>query len=143
MVGAGQKSGVNWALDPDTGATIWATLAGPGGATGGIEWGSATDGAKIYVAITNSSNISYTLAPAHTVPVNAGSWAALDPETGNIIWQIPATGQNPKNPKLGAGAAGQMSASALADDRVTVLLLLAISDLLVQKSAQTQAMFAR
>jgi polyvinyl alcohol dehydrogenase (cytochrome) len=44
--------------------------------------------------------------------VNAGSWAALDPETGNIIWQIPATGQSPLNPKFGAGALGQMSAAA-------------------------------
>jgi polyvinyl alcohol dehydrogenase (cytochrome) len=111
MVGAGQKSGVYWALDPDTGATIWATLVGPGGTTGGIEWGSATDGSKIYVAIHNSANISYTLAPAHTVTVNAGSWAALDPQTGNIIWQIPATGQDPTNPKLGAGAEGQVSAA--------------------------------
>ena len=112
MVGAGQKSGVYWALDPDSGATIWATLVGPGGVTGGIEWGSATDGSKIYVAIHNSGNTSYTLAPAHKVTVNAGSWAALDPETGNIIWQIPATGQDPTNPKLGAGAEGQVSAAA-------------------------------
>jgi polyvinyl alcohol dehydrogenase (cytochrome) len=112
MVGAGQKSGVYWALDPDTGATIWATLVGPGGVLGGIEWGSATDGKHIYVAINNNNNISYTLAPAHTVTVNAGSWAALDPETGNIIWQIPATGQNPLNPQFGAGASGQMSAAA-------------------------------
>ena len=56
--------------------------------------------------------MSYKLAPAHTVTVNAGSWAALDPETGNIIWQIPATGQDPTNPKLGAGAEGQVSAAA-------------------------------
>jgi polyvinyl alcohol dehydrogenase (cytochrome) len=112
IVGAGQKSGVYWALDPDTGATIWATLVGPGGDAGGIQWGSATDGSHIYVAINNNENISYTLAPAHKVTVNAGSWAALDPETGNIIWQIPATGQNPLNPKLGAGAQGQMSAAA-------------------------------
>jgi polyvinyl alcohol dehydrogenase (cytochrome) len=112
IVGAGQKSGVYWALDPDTGATIWATLVGPGGDAGGIQWGSATDGSHIYVAINNNKNISYTLAPAHKVTVNAGSWAALDPETGNIIWQIPATGQNPLNPKLAAGAQGQMSAAA-------------------------------
>jgi len=74
--------------------------------------GSATDGKHIYVAINNNNNVSYTLAPAHTVTVNAGSWAAVDPETGNIIWQIPATGQSPLNPKFGAGALGQMSAAA-------------------------------
>jgi len=127
IVGAGQKSGVYWALDPDTGATIWATLVGPGGVTGGIEWGSATDGSKIYVAINNSSNTPYKLAPGNTVTVNAGSWAALDPATGNIIWQIPATGQNPMNPKLGAGAEGQMStadgvvyAGSLSGDMVAI-----------------------
>jgi len=57
MVGAGQKSGVYWALDPDTGATIWATLVGPGGALGGIEWGSATDGKHIYVAINSDERL--------------------------------------------------------------------------------------
>ena len=30
MIGAGQKSGIYYALDPDTGAELWRTQVGPG-----------------------------------------------------------------------------------------------------------------
>lgn len=80
ILGAGQKSGIYYALDPDTGALLWQTQVGPGAALGGIEWGSASDGKRIYVAIGNLYGISYAAG-------NAGSWAALDPATGAILWQ--------------------------------------------------------
>jgi outer membrane protein assembly factor BamB len=44
IIGAGQKSGIYYALDPDTGALLWQTQVGPGSSLGGIEWGSASDG---------------------------------------------------------------------------------------------------
>jgi polyvinyl alcohol dehydrogenase (cytochrome) len=47
---------------------------------GGIEWGSATDGTRIYVAIANLYGIPYAAG-------SAGSWAALNPATGAILWQ--------------------------------------------------------
>ena len=53
---------------------------GPRVLLGGIEWGSATDGSRIYVAIANLYGIPYAAG-------NAGSWAALDPATGKILWQ--------------------------------------------------------
>jgi polyvinyl alcohol dehydrogenase (cytochrome) len=80
IIGAGQKSGIYYALNPDTGALLWQTQVGPGSALGGMEWGSATDGKRIYVAISNSNHIAYLAG-------NAGSWAALDPATGRILWQ--------------------------------------------------------
>src|SRR5262249_46204284 len=82
-IGAGQKSGIYCALDPDTGAVLWQTQVGPGSALGGMEWGSATDGKRIYVAIANFYGIPY--GPNNTW--HAGSWAALDPATGAILWQ--------------------------------------------------------
>jgi polyvinyl alcohol dehydrogenase (cytochrome) len=85
IIGAGQKSGIYYALDPDTGAVLWATQVGPGSSLGGIEWGSATDGKRIYVAIANLYAIPYGPQGAW----KAGSWAALDPATGEIQWQIP------------------------------------------------------
>jgi polyvinyl alcohol dehydrogenase (cytochrome) len=93
IVGIGQKSGIYWALDADTGAVIWNTIVGPGGVTGGIQWGTATDGSRIYVAIGNSSRQSYTLANGGPT-ITWGSWAALDPRTGAILWQVadPTTG---------------------------------------------------
>jgi polyvinyl alcohol dehydrogenase (cytochrome) len=81
IIGVGQKSGIYYALDPDTGATLWQTQAGPGSSLGGMEWGSASDGQRIYVAIANY----YGLPSAAG---SAGSWAALDPATGAILWQV-------------------------------------------------------
>jgi polyvinyl alcohol dehydrogenase (cytochrome) len=86
ILGAGQKSGVYSAFDPSTGALLWATQVGPGSALGGIQWGSATDGKRIYVGIGNLYGIPYTLQPSGQV-INAGSWSALDPLTGQILWQ--------------------------------------------------------
>jgi len=85
VLGAGQKSGVYSALDPDTGKLLWATQVGPGSALGGIEWGSATDGERVYVAIANLFGLPYASAPTG----NAGSWSALDPQTGKLLWQVP------------------------------------------------------
>ncbi|HEX3141943.1 MAG TPA: PQQ-binding-like beta-propeller repeat protein [Rhizobacter sp.] len=81
ILGAGQKSGIYFALDPDTGAELWRTQVGPGSALGGMEWGSASDGKRIYVSIANLYGIP-------TAVGGAGSWAALDPETGAILWQV-------------------------------------------------------
>lgn len=81
ILGAGQKSGIYYALDPDTGALLWQTQVGPGSSLGGMEWGSASDGKRIYVSIANFYGI-----PTHTG--NGGSWAALDPATGAILWQL-------------------------------------------------------
>lgn len=66
----GQKSGKVWAVDAGTGAVVWMKDTGVGSTLGGMEWGSATDGDKIYVA--NAAG---------------GFWAALDPATGEYIWQ--------------------------------------------------------
>jgi len=81
IIGAGQKSGIYYALDPDTGAVLWQTQVGPGSSLGGMEWGSASDGTRIYVAIANFYGIPYGAG-------SAGSWAALDPATGTILWQV-------------------------------------------------------
>ena len=88
LVGIGQKSGIYWALNPDNGAIVWSTSVGPGGTTGGVQWGTATDGTRIYVAITNAQHRTFTLANGGPT-IDWGSWAALDPRTGTILWQVP------------------------------------------------------
>ncbi len=86
IVGIGQKSGTYWAVNANSGAVVWKTVVGPGGTLGGIQWGSATDGSRIYVAIGNNFHTPYTLKDGRTI--DWGSWAALDLK-GNILWQIP------------------------------------------------------
>jgi polyvinyl alcohol dehydrogenase (cytochrome) len=67
IVGFGQKSGIYWALNPDNGNIVWSTVVGPGATLGGIEWGTATDGQRIYVAITNSGHKPYPLINLKTI----------------------------------------------------------------------------
>jgi len=86
IIGFGQKSGIFWALNPDDGNIVWSTPVGPGASLGGIEWGTATDGKRIYVAIANSDHLPYTLVPSGQ-KITWGAWSALDVATGKILWQ--------------------------------------------------------
>jgi polyvinyl alcohol dehydrogenase (cytochrome) len=92
IVAAGQKSGIMWGLNADTGATVWNTLVGPGSSLGGLEWGSATDGKRIYFAVANFNVPAATynmVNPPKGTPAtsSAGSWGAVNPVTGAIVWQ--------------------------------------------------------
>jgi polyvinyl alcohol dehydrogenase (cytochrome) len=99
VVGAGEKSGEYWALDAATGNILWSQAAGPGASLGGIEWGPATDGKYIYIAEENFYGIPYKLPSGQTI--TSGSWAAIDPATGKIVWQVP----DPSNNAFGGGNA--------------------------------------
>lgn len=48
---AGQKSGMLWALDPDTGRLLWNREFGKGSPIGGIHWGLAFDGRSVFVPV--------------------------------------------------------------------------------------------
>jgi polyvinyl alcohol dehydrogenase (cytochrome) len=105
LVGAGQKSGDYWAFDPDTGQTVWTTKTGPGGVAGGIDFGTATDGYRIYVEVNDSLATPWTIAgsgPQAGTSSTSGFWAALDPADGHIVWQI-------ANPALSRPATGGAS----------------------------------
>ncbi len=108
LLGAGQKSGIFWALDPDgEGEVVWATVVGPGSKSGGHMFGAATDGKRIFVQTTNLDHKETELVDGRVV--NGGFWSALDAETGQILWQtpdpasfLPLTG-NISNPYIGSG----------------------------------------
>jgi polyvinyl alcohol dehydrogenase (cytochrome) len=91
LVGAGQKSGMYWALDADTGATVWSKQVGSGGHLGGIHWGTATDGTRIYVEDNFGGGAPFAIAgtgPQAGMMASTGTWAALDTGSGDILWQI-------------------------------------------------------
>jgi len=108
IVGAGQKSGQYWALDPDTGQVIWVTQAGPGGTAGGLQWGSAVDGKRVYTANANYNVSPWTLPDGRVT--YAGMWTALDSATGAVLWQTADPGPDsapliPGFPQTGLGSA--------------------------------------
>jgi polyvinyl alcohol dehydrogenase (cytochrome) len=88
LIGAGQKSGIFWALDPATGAVVWSTVVGPSGNRGGLQWESATDGTRIYAAAANTGRKPFTLVPSGRT-IRGSAWSALDAATGEILWQTP------------------------------------------------------
>lgn len=98
-VGAGQKSGQYWALNPDTGAVRWSTQAGPGGTAGGLQWGSAVDGKRVYTANANSNQASWKLPAGNYV--TSGMWSGLDALTGQLLWQVA--------PSMGGGTSGPVT----------------------------------
>jgi len=92
FVGVGQKSGVYWALRPSNGDVMWSTRTGPGGLAGGHQWGSASDGQRVYTSNANSMGLLNPFALPYKLAdgtyTKAGIFSALDGRTGNIIWQI-------------------------------------------------------
>lgn len=108
LVGAGQKSGVYWSLDPDDGHTVWASQFSPGGSLGGTLWGAAADGARVYTESGNYAHTQTVLSPSGQT-ATGGFWSALDARTGAIVWQTPAIGQDPEAPTEAAPAPGSVS----------------------------------
>jgi len=97
LVGAGQKSGQYWAVDPDSGQVVWVTQAGPGGTAGGLQWGSAVDGKRVYTANANFNEVPWTLPDGSTTAT--GIWSGLDARTGEILWQTtPTSGGSTSGP---------------------------------------------
>ncbi len=86
----GEKSGVAYGLDPDhQGELLWQTRLGHGGPLGGIQWGSAADQEKMYVAL---SDLSMSGVPDKTAP--QGYRLELDPKSGGGLFALElATGK--------------------------------------------------
>ena len=80
----GQKSGIAYGFDAETGTIIWSNQVAPGSYAGGIQYGSAADDKYLYVGNNNARSLSYTL-PDGTTTTKA-SWSALDLVTGDIKW---------------------------------------------------------
>lgn len=108
LVGAGQKNGVYWALSPSTGSAAWTTSLGPGGVLGGVQWGTASDNQRIYAAISNTYQETYTLQPSGA-SWNGASWAAMNPATGKILWQVKDPGMSTAHPDQHALALGPVT----------------------------------
>lgn len=83
----GQKSGTVWALDPDKdGALVWSRRVTRGGANGGIHWGTATDGVRVFAPMNDRGG------PTEEYPLGGPGLHALDLDTGAVLWSRKAEG---------------------------------------------------
>ena len=78
LIVIGQKSGIGWALDPDRqGAIVWQYRAANGSALGGMEFGSALDGAHAYFPVADTNQP--TAGELHAVKLDSGERAWMAP----------------------------------------------------------------
>jgi len=80
---AGQKSGDVWALDPEDGTLLWNRRFGQGTPLGGVHWGLATDGQRVFAPISDP----ITHPGARPEP----GMNALDIATGEVLWRQAVT----------------------------------------------------
>jgi polyvinyl alcohol dehydrogenase (cytochrome) len=100
----GQKSGMVYGIDPDKrGQILWQARVGEGGAVGGIEWGPATDGKNMYVALSDV-RFQVSLAPGSNDrvyelnPNLGGGMFAFRVDNGERMWQTPPPGCGSRRP---------------------------------------------
>jgi polyvinyl alcohol dehydrogenase (cytochrome) len=114
---AGQKSGIVYALDPDKkGEIMWQVRVGKGGVNGGVQWGMAADGRKVYVAVsdvgrTRKANPEQFDPGLPTVdPKQGGGLTALGIVDGEKVWYAPPV---PCDPKPGCSPAQSAALTAI------------------------------
>jgi polyvinyl alcohol dehydrogenase (cytochrome) len=110
---AGQKSGVVTAFDPDAkGKILWQTRVGKGGLNGGVQWGMATDGQKVYAAVSDVHAVMNTAGPvggATFDPVEGGGLTALHLEDGSKAWFAPSHPCQPPRPGCSPGQSAALT----------------------------------
>jgi len=82
LVLAGQKSGAVFAIDPIDGRPVWSRRLGRGGAQGGVHFGLAVAGQRVFVPI---SDMPHGQASGDARP----GLYALDVDTGRLLWSAP------------------------------------------------------
>jgi polyvinyl alcohol dehydrogenase (cytochrome) len=86
VVYAGQKAGTVFAMQPETGALLWRTPLGTGGALGGVHWGIAFHDDTLFAPVSAVGR-SLPGEPVDPDKIKSGMYA-LDANTGVIKWQF-------------------------------------------------------
>ena len=93
LVVVGSKSGAAVAVDPGhAGRVAWSNRLGRGSIQGGIQYGMAFDGQRVYVPIADMADAmdaSQDAREAKAGPPHPGLYA-LDPASGRLEWSAPA-----------------------------------------------------
>lgn len=110
------KSGEVFGLDVEgEGKILWRTKLGRGSSLGGVQWGGASDGDRVYLSVSDGGQVRQRGPGADLGPGRPGL-SAISPSTGDILWNTPT-------PKavcawVGPCVAAQPSAPAVTPDVV-------------------------
>jgi polyvinyl alcohol dehydrogenase (cytochrome) len=96
-----QKSGALYAVDPDhEGRVVWQSQVGKGGVLGGIEWGIAFDGNRVYAPLSDLGFLPSKAGdlPSNLNPAQGGGMFAFKIENGERLWMTPPPGCGDRRP---------------------------------------------
>ncbi len=127
---AGQKSGIVWALEPETGKLVWKRTLSDGTPLGGIHWGISAQNGMVFAPV-NDPDIPIALWQYKRKP---GVYA-LDVATGTVQWKFeksyesrPATAEHYAKYGGFSGAAFGVPGVVLAGDIVGEVFALNADD---------------
>lgn len=90
----GQKTGVVYAVNPDDdGKLLWFDRAGVGGLLGGVQWGMATNGERVFVAVSDLA-----FRGRGPDPTKGGGISAYRVDDGKLLWHTPPPGCGDRRP---------------------------------------------
>ena len=90
----GQKTGMVYGVNPDAqGKLLWHQRAGTGGLLGGVQWGPATDGTNVYVAVSDLAFEGRGVDPS-----KGGGISAYQVSNGKLLWKTPPPGCGERRP---------------------------------------------
>lgn len=81
----GQKSGDVFGLNIDTGDVLWNVRLGYGGTSGGVHFGMATEGSRIYVPINDMADTGD--GREYDLSLYGAGIHAVDAATGEVLWR--------------------------------------------------------
>ena len=103
LVLAGQKGGIVYGIDPNTGKLVWQTRVGRGGMAGGIHFGLAAMDGHAYAPVSDMPD-----GRPSKLPASPGMYA-LDVATGDFIWKAAAPDICANKPFCLTGYSGAIS----------------------------------
>jgi len=120
VVLAGQKSGTVWALDPDNnGKLLWRQDFGRGSPLGGIHWGIAFDGKRVYAPINLPGAPAGNALDSMLKP----GIHAMNVDDGKVLWSFasePDCSEERKQRMRGCGGSSGMSGAPTIIDGAVV-----------------------
>jgi polyvinyl alcohol dehydrogenase (cytochrome) len=116
---AGQKSSTLWALNPATGRVLWSRNFGPGSVVGGIHWGIASDGKRVFAPVSVLPGRDGKPSPGQVAGLHA-----VDVDTGKVAWsfepQGDCSGERAARVKNCAAGTGLSGAATVVDGAVVI-----------------------
>ncbi len=87
IVIVGQKSGMVYGVDPDSGTPVWSARVGRGGVQGGIHFGMAAEGSTVFVGV---NDVLAQADGSRAGDAGTPGLVALDARTGKEVWRTVA-----------------------------------------------------